>query len=190
MAEIDPILVENHYWRETTQSASTQKNFMTTDESKHTKYIFDEVRKPRKQIKMVSQKLQTEFEDVDQVLHPIDYRRCIRCGLNDVLSPGVCKYIIKSAEATGNGFTIQKKWFTSDRHFYNNSDDKENTEEAEQLYLFKEPETRSFIEKRSLCTQTVLGLNDLGLMMKRAGLGKMKSFKIREKELESPKNLR
>lgn len=131
---------------------------------------------------MKSSGTQSLFPDQD-IFPPFDYRKCVRCGLNDILSPKFCKYQTLSAQTDMNNMvSLTNKDRVSETHSYKNKED--DSKEQNSMLFFKKLGGERPEPTKEMATQTVIGLSEARSMRK----GNLVDYKHIDKALLSPKD--
>ncbi len=126
---------------------------------------------------------QAMFPDQD-LFPPFDYRKCLRCGLNDILAPGFCKYQTLSAQTDANNMvSLTNKDRVSDSHSYKHRE--ELARDPSAMLLFKKTAQDPPEPTKEAATQTVVGLAEARTMRK----GHLVDYRHIDKALLSPKDI-
>lgn len=125
--------------------------------------------------------IQATFGDSD-IFPPLDYRRCIRCGKNDAIAPGVCRYQerVVSHSDRSDMISLKNRDKISSSHAY-----KLDPHASEgDLFIFKPHESSQKLSIRDSGVQTIVGLAEVRLMNR----GPLRDFAYVDAVLLSPKD--
>jgi hypothetical protein len=122
-----------------------------------------------KPLQMKSIAVQSDFRD-QEIFPALDYRKCVRCGKNDVSSPGLCRYLSTSAESDLSGasqgpalYKLKSKERVAKEHVYPVDTTKyENSLEGALLCVRKDK--GQTLPSRNASAQTIVGLVEISQM--------------------------
>lgn len=146
----------------------------------------------KRPLKLVSTKTQTQFGDED-LLHPIDYRKCLKCGKNDVISPNGCFYKIRkfaSNRDVNSSLRVKAETISAKNHIYSYNDDEKNRQdENEMVWIHPSKSNFNLDEMKDMSCQTIIHISDLEILKRKNGKKELKDFFYIDKELISPRNI-
>lgn len=131
--------------------------------------------------------VQTDFEDSD-ILHPIDYRKCIKCGKNDVLSPGKCVFRLRNtAQDENNNMVLVEQKRREAQHAY--IDNNRSLYSSNSTQLFRLPTNeKDKSQANDFGGATIITIRELQKMKQRQDIGRdLDDYSLKQKELLSPK---